>query len=248
MSPIDAPKAPPLRDPLAGVPRYALTFDDGPGPTTAELLDILRDAGVRATFFVLGKNVEAPRWCEDDVARTRALVERTIREGHVVGNHTFSHAKPAAYLDLPADLRRADEVIRACRRAAGAPVDAPIPVRLPYGIRIVEETVPVRTGTLQVGTLDPRLPVLASLGRAHVHWTSDFGDWTLGEEEAPELARRMLAHVESIAALGLDAVLDLHDAGTGSDWGWARPATAAAVAAFLAEAARRGWASFTVPR
>src|SRR5512144_3274869 len=39
-------------------PVFALTFDDGPGPSTSALLDVLRDSGVRATFFLLGRNVE----------------------------------------------------------------------------------------------------------------------------------------------------------------------------------------------
>ena len=40
------------------MPRVALTFDDGPGPATTALLDVLAARGVTATFFLLGKNVE----------------------------------------------------------------------------------------------------------------------------------------------------------------------------------------------
>lgn len=229
------------------VPRVALTFDDGPGPATAELLDILRDAGVRATFFVLGRNVDEAPWCDGDVARARSLVTRALREGHVVGNHTFSHERPNAYLGFAADLRRNDAVIRALRRDAGVAEDAPIPVRLPYGLRLLEQTISVPTGSLNIVALDPRLPVLASLGRTHVHWTSDFEDWTALPTDGPALVARMVDHVERNAELGFDAVIDLHDGGTGSSWGYARPATVAAVRAFLAEAKRRGWASFTAP-
>jgi chitin deacetylase len=228
------------------VPRVALTFDDGPGPSTAEILDILRDLGVHATFFVLGKSVDEARWCEGDVARARSLVGRALREGHVIGNHTYSHQRPSEYLGLAADLRKGDEVIRARRREVGLPEDAPIAVRLPYGIRLVERTVPAPTGTLQVAALDPRVPVLASLGRAHLHWTSDFEDWTLRPDAGPVLAERMLEHVVGQAALGLDAVIDLHDGGTGSDWGYARPATVEGVRRFCLEARRRGWEFFTV--
>jgi peptidoglycan-N-acetylglucosamine deacetylase len=229
------------------VPRVALTFDDGPGPSTAEILDILRDARVHATFFVLGKSVEEARWCDGDTARARSLVVRALGEGHVVGNHTYQHARPTEYLGFAADLRRGDEVIRACRREAGAPEDAPIAVRLPYGVRLVERTVSAPTGTLQVAALDPRLPVLASLGRTHVHWTSDFDDWTLPLDAGAQLATAMAEHVHRQAALGLDAVIDLHDGGTGSDWGYARPATAQGVRLFLDEAYRQGWTFFTVP-
>jgi len=60
----------------------ALTFDDGPHPRyTEEILDILKEYGVRATFFVVGSNVEA----------NLDLVKREIAEGHEIGNHTYSH-------------------------------------------------------------------------------------------------------------------------------------------------------------
>lgn len=55
-----------------------LTFDDGPGPYTAELLDILKKYNVKATFFVTGSG--------DD-----ALIAREYNEGHTVGLHTFTH-------------------------------------------------------------------------------------------------------------------------------------------------------------
>lgn len=62
--------------------KIALTFDDGPHPVyTGEILDILREYGIRATFFVVGENVE----------RYPELVERELAEGHEVGNHTYSH-------------------------------------------------------------------------------------------------------------------------------------------------------------
>jgi peptidoglycan/xylan/chitin deacetylase (PgdA/CDA1 family) len=68
-----------------GAKRCALTFDDGPSPATAEVLDILATEGVPATFFVLGANVE----------RHPALVRRACDEGHAVGIHGMSHAKLA---------------------------------------------------------------------------------------------------------------------------------------------------------
>ncbi len=62
--------------------RVALTFDDGPDPKlTTRILDILKENGVRATFFVVGKNAE----------RYPALIDRIIAEGHEIGNHTYSH-------------------------------------------------------------------------------------------------------------------------------------------------------------
>jgi peptidoglycan-N-acetylglucosamine deacetylase len=61
--------------------KIALTFDDGPDPdTTPQILDALRVAGVRATFFVTGANGEV----------NTPLLQREIAEGHEIGNHTFT--------------------------------------------------------------------------------------------------------------------------------------------------------------
>ena len=215
---------------------FSLTFDDGPGPSTAELLDVLRDFGVRATFFLLGRNVEEAPWCGDP-RRARSIAERAGREGHVLGNHTYSHLRPDRWRELAADLRRGEAVLRSLR-------PAPIPFRLPYGIQRVEHGFPLGTIGEQ---MDPRVAVIASMGIAHQHWTSDFDDWTLGASDGPALAAKMTAHVEQCAAAGIDAVLDLHDSGTGSSFGYERPATVAGVRLFLQEAQRRGWSSFTVP-
>ena len=64
-------------------PRIALTFDDGPGPYTERLLDGLKERGVKASFFLIGRYVkEYPE-----------AVKRMEEEGHLIGNHTYSHVK-----------------------------------------------------------------------------------------------------------------------------------------------------------
>jgi chitin deacetylase len=224
---------------------FALTFDDGPGPSTAALLDVLQIHSVRATFFLLGCNVAEAPWCGDP-ARARALAVRAALEGHVLGNHTYSHFRPDRWRELRADALRGQEVVRSVRAQAGV-AEAPIPFRLPYGVRLVESTLPAPSGTLNGVTVDPRLPVIASLGLSHVHWTSDFDDWTMSKDDGPKLAQALAAHVLQAEALGLDAVLDLHDSGTGSSSGYDREATVEGVRLFLEEATRRGWHHFTVP-
>ena len=64
--------------------KVALTFDDGPHPVyTPQLLDGLNERDVHATFFVVGKNILG----------NEALLKRMETEGHLIGNHTYSHVK-----------------------------------------------------------------------------------------------------------------------------------------------------------
>lgn len=63
----------------------ALTFDDGPhGSYTNQILNVLSEYGINATFFVIGENCE----------RHPEIVERIKQEGHEIGNHTFYHNRP----------------------------------------------------------------------------------------------------------------------------------------------------------
>ena len=63
-------------------PRVALTFDDGPHPRyTPQILDILKEFGVTATFFAVGSNAE----------NYPHLIRRICEEGHELGNHTHNH-------------------------------------------------------------------------------------------------------------------------------------------------------------
>ena len=60
----------------------ALTFDDGPHETcTAELLDGLKERGVKVTFFLMGQSIEG----------NEELVRRMQQEGHLIGNHSYRH-------------------------------------------------------------------------------------------------------------------------------------------------------------
>ena len=67
------------------VNRISLTFDDGPGPCTAPILDLLAAHGGRATFFVIGSFAK----------KQRDLLRRMAAEGHEVGNHSWSHTRLA---------------------------------------------------------------------------------------------------------------------------------------------------------
>jgi cellulose synthase/poly-beta-1,6-N-acetylglucosamine synthase-like glycosyltransferase/peptidoglycan/xylan/chitin deacetylase (PgdA/CDA1 family) len=75
--------------------KIALTFDDGPDASwTPEILDILKSRHVPATFFIVGENAQS----------SPGLVQRMVDEGHVVGNHTYTHPNlgetPARLVEL----------------------------------------------------------------------------------------------------------------------------------------------------
>jgi peptidoglycan/xylan/chitin deacetylase (PgdA/CDA1 family) len=89
----------------------ALTFDDGPnGIHTEAILDTLAREGAHATFFVVGESAR----------RQPDLVRRMVRDGHEVGNHTFSHALLPT---LPTDdvARQLDEAQRAIVKSGAPP-------------------------------------------------------------------------------------------------------------------------------
>ncbi|WP_051217389.1 polysaccharide deacetylase family protein [Paenibacillus assamensis] len=67
-----------------------LTFDDGPSKHTADVLDILKREKVKATFFVLGKQVK----------QNPELLKRIDAEGHAIGNHSYNHAYKKLYSDF----------------------------------------------------------------------------------------------------------------------------------------------------
>lgn len=70
--------------------RVYLTFDDGPSIYTDDILDILAEYDVKATFFVVGK--------EDDDSKEALL--RTVEEGHTLGMHSYSHKYSELYASL----------------------------------------------------------------------------------------------------------------------------------------------------
>lgn len=90
----------------------ALTFDDGPHPVlTPRVLEILRERGIRATFFLIGKWVE----------RHPELVRRIVAEGHTVGNHSYGHSYLFWALPPRQLLRDVGDAQQAIAAAAGRP-------------------------------------------------------------------------------------------------------------------------------
>jgi peptidoglycan-N-acetylglucosamine deacetylase len=90
-------------------PWVALTFDDGPHPVMTErLLNVLKDEGVPATFFVVGKMA----------VRYPGIVREIARQGHEVANHTFSHPN-IAHLDKKTLLTELDQTRAVIQKLTG---------------------------------------------------------------------------------------------------------------------------------
>ena len=109
----------PAPAPTTGNKVIALTFDDGPGPYTAHLLDVLDQYGAKATFFLIGSKVSS-----------QANVVRSIHaRGHQLGNHSWSHPElpklPAG--QIAGEIDRTNDAIK---QATGV---TPSILRPPYG-------------------------------------------------------------------------------------------------------------------
>lgn len=130
--------------------KVALTFDDGPDSEyTPMLLDGLAERGVKATFFVIGKQAqEQPQ-----------IMERIVKEGHLLGNHTYNHVDIRHMTDTAAkeEIKKANEVIV---KYTG---EEPCFLRPPFG-----------NGTKKLEKEVEMIQVL---------WTIDTMDWACQNEE-----------------------------------------------------------------
>lgn len=135
-------------DPSNDTREILLTFDDGPSPdTTPEVLDTLSEHGIKAVFFVVGQRLEEPGG--------RELMMRAYEEGHVIGNHTYSH--PSLTKCSPDRIReemhKTQELIGECRSDL-------LLCRAPYG------------------AINPQVSkVLQDEGYLNLHWNVDTLDW-----------------------------------------------------------------------
>lgn len=99
-----------------------LTFDDGPHPPETErVLDVLREHGARATFFLIGSKVSG----------NEAVLRRMLEEGHALGLHTYSHAGTFPLLSFDKMLADVNEGKRAVESVSGKKISL---FRPPFGV------------------------------------------------------------------------------------------------------------------
>ncbi|MFM1654506.1 polysaccharide deacetylase family protein [Brevibacillus sp. B_LB10_24] len=141
----------------------ALTFDDAPDDRfTPQVLDVLKQEGVRATFFVVGNRVEA----HPDI------VQRMVNEGHVIGNHSYSHPNlpKLSDADFEYQIVKTDQLIQSF---AGY---KPTFIRPPYG-----------------NISERQIQWLASQHKFIVNWNVDSLDWK--NLSAEQIRTNVLSHV-----------------------------------------------------
>lgn len=138
------------------MPKVTLTFDNGPTPeVTPYVLDCLARHDVKAAFFVMGRKANSPGGAR--------LLRRAHEEGHLIGNHTFSHSTPLGELSRESavrDFERAADVL--------SWLDQPQHLFRPYG----------RQGRIGPHLLHPAVIDKLIAGRySCVLWNSVPGDW-----------------------------------------------------------------------
>ncbi|MDF2535677.1 MAG: Bifunctional xylanase/deacetylase [Bacillales bacterium] len=97
-----------------------ITFDDGPSPLTTKILDTLKTQGIKATFFVVGKQID----------KYPEILKRIVNEGHAVGIHTDTHQYEQIYANLDAFLNDYDQTMAKIKAITNSPVTV---YRLPGG-------------------------------------------------------------------------------------------------------------------
>ncbi|HET8932491.1 MAG TPA: glycosyltransferase, partial [Polyangiales bacterium] len=186
--------------------QVTLTFDDGPDEeNTGKLLDTLKKLKVQGTFFVVG----------DQAAREPDLLERVVKEGHLIGNHSFSHPR----LDKMTPREATVELAAAQRLIVGLTEKRTPLFRAPY-IANLDVEKPEELGLLRLALQN---------GYVYVGANVDPSDWHT--KDANLIAERVIADITA----GHGQIVVLHDGGG------ERGATIAAIEKFVPELRKRGY-------
>ncbi len=176
---------------MLGHSRLFLTFDDGPLNCTGHILDLLAATGNKATFFTIGRNLAAKN--------LRAFAVRALKEGHDLGNHSYTHPDFATISAKRAkeEIIATHNLIREIVDEAGVdPRKQNLFFRFPYGSAGSRSN---RKATEEV---------LAELGYATAWWDVDTNDWRMELAWFPRPFSKVLA---SFKHAGPSDVVLLHD-------------------------------------
>ncbi len=161
-----------------------LTFDDGPSARTPELLAILEEYGIKATFFVVGKeSEEADQWMRDIVAA-----------GHTLGIHTYSHDYNKIYQSVEAYLEDFNAMYNAILEATGT---APQVFRFPGG----------SVNAYNGATYRDIISEMVRRGFVYFDWNRMSGDAVRGNVPAETLVENALDRADSMRRV----ILLMHD-------------------------------------
>lgn len=166
-----------------------LTFDDGPSRNTDDLLDVLAESGIHATFFVTGQNPDY----FDRIARAN-------EEGHLIALHTYSHRFAEIYAGSSAfwnDIEKLDELVYEQTGKHGSLL------RFPGGS---SNTVSRQHGGAQI--MRTLIADCAARGITYVDWNVDTKDAENGTCDADTIVQRAIRGAEKVDG---DLVILMHD-------------------------------------
>lgn len=182
-----------------------LTFDDGPVPGTDDVLDVLKQMETKATFFVIGNAIRTTRmtfqnaWRGKTVWTGRDLVSLMNSDGHLVGNHSDTHAQGMTYIRYYSDPDRVktefDTTAALIRSILGADYAGATLGRLPgrntwrtAGINVTDPTNDRDSG--------PAADALKNAGYKLFGWDAEFTE----AEKDPEARRVLEAKIKSLCS------------------------------------------------
>lgn len=150
----------------------ALTFDDGVTEMTSDLLDILKEEKVRATFFVLGREFD------EDPKHGKRMLKRMWKEGHDIGSHSYSHP----YLTSLSDSEIRKQMKDTNRCFIDSLGYTPVLMRPPYG------------------AVDSRVcSVLNGMGFKVVNWDIDSDDWRMEGSSSSAVAEHITGLIKPLS-------------------------------------------------
>ncbi|RKN86214.1 polysaccharide deacetylase family protein [Paenibacillus ginsengarvi] len=166
-----------------------LTFDDGPSENTEPIIDILRRFNVKATFFVIG----------DPSQKGRMLYRKIAENGHVIGNHTYTHDYSVVYKSVAGFKRDVEKLDELLEQSTGR---RPEILRFPGGSN--------NRQARKYGGARIMSDVIAAMGKDHV----SYFDWNVSSTDAALSVQKREEIVEAVrqGALGKPNIIVLfHD-------------------------------------